>query len=320
MDNESPLLLLVDDEPINLRVLRAALQDQRYKLRVATNGTDALKAARASHPNLILLDIQMADLDGYEVCQELQSDPATRDIAIIFLSALQSSEQRIRGLSLGAVDYITKPFEAAEVVLRVERQLQVQQERHRLLKENRELLLRELAESTPREDRESWVRGLVERGESDTLEFKSTLRWCLKKDEINRGVEIAWLKTLVAFLNSEGGTLIVGVDDDGGLVGIEKDGFANDDKYMLHVNNKIQQHIGLENASLIRYSLEPLDGGRVLVVECKRAKDPVFLSQGKDEAYYVRTGPGSRQLNIRQALAYVAERQNTASSEQKEKP
>ena len=311
MDNQPPVLLLVDDEPINLRILRAALKDQQYKLLIAKNGTDALKTARSSHPDLILLDIQMPDLDGYEVCQTLQSDPETRDISIIFLSALQDSEQKVRGLSLGAADYITKPFEVDEVVLRVERELRTQSERRRLLEENRALLQRELEAAKTRAEGEEWVKSLIAQGESDKIEFKSTLRWCLKKDEVNRGVEIAWLKTVVAFLNSEGGTLLVGVDDEGALVGIDKDQFANEDKYLLHVNNKIQQHIGLEHASLIRYSLEPLDGGQVLAIECKPAKDPVFLSQGKDEAYYVRTGPGSRQLNIRQALAYVAERQRT---------
>ena len=136
MDSQPPVLLLVDDEPINLRILRAALKDQHYKLLIAKNGTDALKTARSSHPDLILLDIQMPDLDGYEVCQTLQADPETRDISIIFLSALQDSDQKIRGLSLGAVDYITKPFEVDEVILRVERQLQTQNERKRLLEEN----------------------------------------------------------------------------------------------------------------------------------------------------------------------------------------
>jgi DNA-binding response OmpR family regulator len=314
MDSQPPVLLLVDDEPINLRILRAALKDQRYKLLIAKNGTDALKTARSSRPDLILLDIQMPDLDGYEVCQTLQADPETRDISIIFLSALQDSEQKIRGLSLGAVDYITKPFDVDEVVLRVERQLQTQNERRRLLDENRALLLREMEGAKSQTGGEEWVKSLIAQGESDRLEFKSTLRWCLRKNEVNRGVEVAWLKTVVAFLNSDGGTLLVGVDDDGGLVGIEKDQFENEDKYLLHVNNKIQQHIGLEHASQIKYSLEPLDGGQILVVDCKPATDPVFLSQGKDEAYFVRTGPGSRQLNIRQALAYVAERRRTGDA------
>ncbi len=311
MDNEQPVLLLVDDEPINLRILRGALKEHNYKLLVAKCGVDALKAARASHPQVILLDIQMPDLDGYEVCQQLQSDPQTRDISIIFLSALQDPKQRIKGLSLGAVDYITKPFEIEEVVLRVERHLQVHRERQRLLEENRALLIGGSNAGKDGTGRGDWVQDLVNQGESEKLEFKSTLRWCLKTDQPNRGVEVAWLKTVVAFLNSEGGVLLVGVDDEGGLVGYEKDGFENEDKYLLHVNNKIQQHIGLEHASLIRYSLEEFAGGRVLAIECKAASEPVFLSQGQDESYYVRIGPGSRKLNIRQALAYVSERQKS---------
>ena len=158
-------------------------------------------------------------------------------------------------------------------------------------------------------DREEWVRSLIEKGESEQVEFKSTLRWSLTKNQIHRGVEMAWLKTIVAFLNSSGGILIVGVDDSGRVIGYEKDGFENEDKYLLHVNNRIQEHIGPEHARCIRYALEPVEQTKVLVVECEQSSAPVLLRQGKEEAYYIRVGPGSRKLPISKILAYVAERQ-----------
>ena len=301
-------LLLVDDNPVNLQILYETLQGAGYRLLVAKNGTEALRIATQARPQLILLDIQMPEMDGYEVCQRLQSDPDTRDMAIIFLSALQGSDEKIRGLSLGAVDYITKPFDVNEVLARVKRQLEVYQEREQLKAENQRLLIQTARESMSASDREQWVRALIEKGENENVEFKSTLRWSLDKEQIHRGVEMAWLKTIVAFLNSNGGTLIVGVDDRGNVIGYEKDGFENEDKYLLHVNNRIQQHIGPEHARSIRYVLEPIDHTKVLIVECQPSNRPVLLLQGKGEDFFIRVGPSTRRLSMSQTLAYLAER------------
>ena len=305
------VLLLVDDNPLNLQVLYQTLNGEGYKLLVAKNGKEAIRIAKQASPQLILLDIQMPEMDGYEACQELKSDPETRDIAIIFLSALQGTNEKIRGLSLGAVDYITKPFDVDEVLARVKRQLEVHAEHHRLIRRNRELLIQTSRESMSPSDREAWVRNLIQNGEHEQVEFKSTLRMSLTKNQIHRGVEMAWLKTIVAFLNSNGGVLIVGVDDGGDVIGYEKDEFENVDKYLLHVNNRIQQHIGLEHAHCIKYALEPIEQSSVLVVECKPSSVPVFFIQGNEESYFIRIGPGSRKLSTSQVLAYVAERQKS---------
>jgi predicted HTH transcriptional regulator len=156
--------------------------------------------------------------------------------------------------------------------------------------------------------RAEFVQKLVRNGENEHVEFKSTLRWNINKEKIDLGVELAWLKTLVAFLNSNGGTLIVGVDDAGHVVGHERDNFDNDDKYLLHVNNRIQQNIGLEYAPCIRYALEPFQGGLILVIECSPSSEPVFLRHGKDESFFIRIGPGTRKLTTSQVLAYMSER------------
>ncbi|MFC1762571.1 response regulator [Planctomycetota bacterium] len=307
--SEQAVILLVDDNPVNLQVLFQTLNGEGYKLLVAKNGIEALRIAQQAHPQLILLDIQMPEMDGYQACQELQDDPETRDIAILFLSALQATEEKVRGLSLGAVDFITKPFDVNEVLARVKRQLEVYYQHQQLKIENQRLLTQTEREGLSPTEREQWVRDLIAQGESEHVEFKSTLRWDLKQDKTHPGVETAWLKSIVAFLNSDGGTLIVGVDDDGNTVGYEKDNFKSMDKHLLHVNNKIQDHIGLEHAQCIRFALEPIDGSQILVVECTPSKDPVFLSQGKDEQFYIRVGPGSRKLSTRQVLEYVTKRQ-----------
>lgn len=125
-------LLLVDDSPMNLDTLLATLGDN-YDLRVAIDGQSALALLETGyHPDLILLDVMMPDLDGYKVCSQLKEDDKTCDIPIIFLTALDSDEDEAKGLELGAVDYITKPFSPAIVRRRVQSQLELKHHREHL--------------------------------------------------------------------------------------------------------------------------------------------------------------------------------------------
>jgi hypothetical protein len=155
---------------------------------------------------------------------------------------------------------------------------------------------------------EAELRALIDSGESIRLEFKSTLRWNLQKDRPGKEVEFTWLKTVVAFLNSGGGTLLVGVSDLGEVTGIEQDRFASEDKFLLHFNNLIKEHIGLELASLVGFTIRGLDGKRLLIVDCNRSSEPVFLRKGNAEEFYIRVGPGSRKLSPSQVLDYVKSR------------
>jgi signal transduction histidine kinase len=119
-------LLLVDDNLDNLNVLAGMLQEQNYKMRRAINGAIALRATAARHPNLILLDVNLPDMNGYEICTQLKADPATSQIPIIFVSALNESWDKVRAFEVGGVDYITKPFEMGEVLVRVKNHLRIQ--------------------------------------------------------------------------------------------------------------------------------------------------------------------------------------------------
>jgi len=287
-----PAVLLVDDEPICLQMLTSTLSNADYQLICATSAADALRLARDHNPHLILLDVMMPEMDGFTLCQQLRSQPATKDLPIIFLSSLEDPTDRARGLDLGAVDFITKPFEPVEVRARIRRQVQLQEERRQL---------------TPKSSADRIAEILCE-GENDRTEFKSTLRWSLKDKKLDHGVEIAWLKTIAAFLNSDGGRLIVGVDDRGIPLGIEPDAFENEDKYLLHVNNRLQQHIGMEHAANVRFGLYPINARKVLLIECSAALKPVFLTDGGQEFFYVRVGPGTRKLTMSEMLSYVVER------------
>ncbi|CBN56519.1 MULTISPECIES: sensor histidine kinase [Kamptonema] len=114
-----PFILIVDDNTTNLSVLSQALKAAQYKVRMATDGEDALAQVERHHPELILLDIEMPNMDGFETCRRLQANPTTQGIPIIFMTSLADTEKKVKGLSLGAVDYITKPFEASEVLARI---------------------------------------------------------------------------------------------------------------------------------------------------------------------------------------------------------
>jgi serine phosphatase RsbU (regulator of sigma subunit) len=119
-------ILLVDDNPTNLQLLLQTLDGRGYKLLVAKTGEMAIEIARKTKPNVILLDVMMPGIDGFETCKRLKADPITRDAAVIFLSALNEIHQKVSGFSLGAVDYITKPIQADDVVARVQTHLTIQ--------------------------------------------------------------------------------------------------------------------------------------------------------------------------------------------------
>jgi phosphoserine phosphatase RsbU/P len=130
-NNENEALLLVDDNPTNLQVLYQTLETTGCKLLVAKNGETALAIAQKASPNLILLDIMMPGIDGFEVCRRLKDNPDTADIPVIFLSALTETKDKVQGLQLGAVDYVSKPFQPDEVIARVNTHLTI----HRLKRE-----------------------------------------------------------------------------------------------------------------------------------------------------------------------------------------
>ncbi|HVU18137.1 MAG TPA: hybrid sensor histidine kinase/response regulator [Candidatus Didemnitutus sp.] len=122
-------ILVVDDTPANLQLLVGMLKEQGWKVRPVPSGEMALRAVNASPPDLILLDITMPGMDGFEVSRQLKNNPATRSIPIIFISALDETEQKVRAFAAGGVDYVTKPFQLTEVEARVRTQLEMRRQR-----------------------------------------------------------------------------------------------------------------------------------------------------------------------------------------------
>ncbi|HET8710214.1 MAG TPA: response regulator [Spongiibacteraceae bacterium] len=132
-------ILLVDDNPINLQILYKTLQGSGYRLLIAKNGQSALDIARRAKPSLVLLDVMMPDMDGFEVCTQLKADKDTAAIAVIFLSALGDSQAKVRGFAVGGVDYIAKPFQSDEVVARVRTHIKIHRLEQQLARRNSEL-------------------------------------------------------------------------------------------------------------------------------------------------------------------------------------
>ena len=132
-------ILVVDDTPVNLQVLFNMLVEQRYKVRVAPTGELALMNAEAAPPDLILLDIMMPDLSGYEVCKRLKANPHLRNIPIIFISALDQLEDIIQAFKMGGVDFVTKPFQSEEVLARISAHLTIHRLQRQLAIANQEL-------------------------------------------------------------------------------------------------------------------------------------------------------------------------------------
>jgi len=122
------MILLVDDAPTNIQILNETLKDE-YQLFFATNGRDAIRITKESMPDLILLDVIMPEMDGYEVCRILKADHLLQNIPIIFITAMNQQEDEAIGLELGALDYITKPFNPVIVKLRVRNQIELKRQR-----------------------------------------------------------------------------------------------------------------------------------------------------------------------------------------------
>ncbi|MEN8447323.1 MAG: response regulator, partial [Cyanobacteria bacterium J06555_13] len=168
-------ILLVDDTPTNLAVLSASIQDQGWTTLFATDGETAIEQAEYAQPELILLDVMMPGIDGFETCRRLKSNASTTHIPIIFMTALSESTDKVQGLKLGAVDYITKPFQQEEVVTRVEMQLKLHQMNQQLERKN-ELLNKKVVQQEKTEQQlQQLAQELEQRVQARTAELTKVL-------------------------------------------------------------------------------------------------------------------------------------------------
>ena len=234
-------ILIVDDMEENLVLLSRILLNRGYTVKAVDSGKKAIHYAREAHPDLILLDVNMPIMDGFEACTQLKKDVGTRDIPVIFISALTDVENKVQGFQVGGVDYISKPFEIEEVLARVEIHLALQSLREQLTAANRQLAARidDLTRSQKMlRERESKLRAFV-----DALPALSFIF-----DEQGRYLEI---------LTSEADLLIMKAD--------ELQGKLINDVLPPHVAtlmmDAIQQTIETRGTKVVEYSTPVLAGG-----------------------------------------------------------
>ncbi|OYV82042.1 MAG: hypothetical protein B7Z73_17440, partial [Planctomycetia bacterium 21-64-5] len=152
------------------------------------------------------------------------------------------------------------------------------------------------------------VAEILAAGETTRVEFKSTLRVNLHTDQPDKKIEHSCLKTIAAFLNSQGGHLVVGVSDGGEILGVERDRFPNEDKMNLHFVNLVKDRLGAQHMLHIEPRFESVDGKRVLVVRCKPSNIPVYVKEGNTEQFFARTGAATTELLPSQVHLYIQQR------------
>ena len=155
---------------------------------------------------------------------------------------------------------------------------------------------------------ESDLSQVVMNGESEATEFKCTLRTNLHTGGRDPRMELAVLRTLAGFLNTHGGTLVIGVSDDGDPVGLEADGFENEDKMSLHLVNIVKSRMGILAMPALHVHFDDYNDSRVMVVQCQTAPTPVFVKDGDTERFYLRTGPSTTELSPSQTQDYIKQR------------
>lgn len=152
------------------------------------------------------------------------------------------------------------------------------------------------------------IMNLIQKGESEKVEFKETLRFNVNTKNYDKQITHAVLKSITAFLNTRGGTLLVGVRDNGEISGIENDDFKNYDKFMLYFNNVFRKHIGDEFIPFISYDIVKISKKGVFKVSCIKSNREVFLKDGHIEEFYIRTGPASVLLQGSKLIEYIQRR------------
>jgi DNA-binding response OmpR family regulator len=299
-------LLVVDDNEMNRDMLSRRLSRHGHTVVTAENGQKSLELIEQQSFDLILLDIMMPGISGIEVLKTIRKSYSASELPVIMVTAKGDSDDVVTALKLGANDYVIKPLDFPIVLARVQTQLEACRS-HKTLKKRAKELEAQINNNFAKIDSEQ-LRSLIEAGENDRFELKSTLRWNLKSNKPDKEIENAWLKTIIAFLNTSGGLLLVGIEDDGNVLGLEPDKFPSADRYLLHVNNLIRERIGMEVTQFIKFGLKQLDGKEILCIQCSPSPEAAFLKNKQAEDFYIRVGPGSRKLTSRETLIYINNR------------
>lgn len=281
-------VLWVDDQTDVARMFASVLQLNGADISFAADGEAGLLLIKDDNFDVVLADLAMPPgrWGGLWLLEQLKS--LDNPPPVIVVSGEGAQSETIQAIRLGAADYVTKEKIEEELPDQIQRLLTAQSAPLPYLK-------------------------LIASGESQTLEFKSTLRTNLHTKKADPIIELAVIKTIAAFLNSGGGTLLVGVNDEGDLLGTALDSFTNSDKFQLHFWNLIRDSIGNEFLEFVTAKLVTVKEVSIFSVSCKPSKRPVFVrwkfpgDSRHQELFFVRAGPQTEQLGTRQAVSYISD-------------
>jgi ActR/RegA family two-component response regulator len=281
-------ILVLDDDVLWLRTIDVLLQEH-YDLTLTSEADKAIEHVIATAFPLAILDQRLPNgVSGAELSVQLRQ--IRPELRVIILTGYAALDDAVVSLRTGVVDYLGKDRAdlATELPLRIAK------------------ALADVGRETP-------ILALLRKGEGHDLEFKSSARWDIRQKKTNKDLETVILKTVSAFLNSEGGVLLIGVDDDGNAIGLENDYKTlknpGRDGYEVFITGLLLGTYGNDLSRYIRVDFHDVDGRDICRVDAGPAPKPIFIPDGKgDEHLYIRAGNTTRQLSTRQALDYCKQR------------
>lgn len=276
-------ILWADDQVDVVKTFSRLLEPFNPVLEFVSSGEDALKRICNTSFSLLILDLKMPPTDwgGLWLLEKLKETDI--NIPVIIISGEGTQEETIKALRLGASDYITKENIEDELFQRASQLLEASIVNNATYK-------------------------LIQKGESEAVEFKTTLRVNTYTDKNDPKIQHSVLKTIAAFLNSKGGTLFIGVNDKGELVGVENDKFPTDDKMLLHLIDLVKNHIGEQFIQYLDVNFKLINDMKILKVDSLVAEEPAYLRFEKQEYFYIRTGPATNALPISKIHKYIKNR------------
>ena len=287
-------VLVVDDLPDVCATLSGLLSDEGYDVRSASSRVEALQMLDAERFHVAVLDVRLDEADednqdGILLMHEIrEKDP---NVAIIVLTGY-ANVKMVREALQPDREGVSPAFGFLE-----------KSETDQLPEYVDRALKRAMLTTVPD------VGDLIAQGESERVEFKSSIRWDFKKNAIDRSLQETIAVAIAGMLNGKGGILLIGVADDGTVLGIEKDlqtlRKPNTDGFQLALTDIVKAYVGLEYMAYIRTSFELIDGKHICVVSIEKSPKPVFLATGDVHKFWVRMGNSTRSLDVKATMSYI---------------
>ena len=280
-------LLIVDDLPDWRRTLAGLFVDEGYEVKVAGSVEAALRALAVEYFNVAILDVRLdesneGNRDGLSLMRQIKSESPSTEVIVLTGYAEVGMAQEALNTDANGVRFAYSFIQ----------------------KDQTDELIRQVKQAY-----EKSIHYLISQGEQENIEFKSSLRWDYEKKSVNKDLQFMIAKSLAGMMNYQGGTLLVGVADDGTILGIDKDLMglrkSDTDGFRLLLTDTIRNYLGLEFSEYIHARFEGVQSKTICVISIIPSNKPVFVSSGSKHEFWVRTGNSTRQLDVREATDYI---------------